>query len=73
MVLPFGFWWQGFADVWPAAKLETEFCDSEALATGGLLFLRQILRSVAIAAGVIAVAAEQSDSTTTAAATDEYA
>jgi hypothetical protein len=71
-VFPFGFWWQGFADVWPAAKFEAEFCGSETLATGGLLFLRQILRPVAKAASVIAVVVEQSNSTATAAAADEY-
>jgi hypothetical protein len=30
-VLPFGFWWQWFADVWPATELEAQFCGGEAL------------------------------------------
>ena len=59
-------------NVWPAAEFEAEFCGGEALATGGLLLLRQILWSVAKAAGVIAVVAVQSDSTASAAPTDEY-
>src|SRR5262245_29718854 len=71
-VFPFGFWWQWFTNVWPAAEFEAEFCGGEALATGGLLLLRQILCSVAKAAGVIAVVAVQSDSTASAAPTDEY-
>ena len=44
----------------------------QGVCAGGLLFLRQILRVVAKAAGVIAVVAVQSDSTASAAPTDEY-
>jgi hypothetical protein len=68
---PFRLGWYWFASVWPAAEFEAEFCGSEALATGGLLFLRQILRSVAKAAGVRAVVAEQPDSPAGAAAADQ--
>ena len=59
-------------NVWPAAELEPKLARCEALATSGLLFLRQILRSMAKAAGIIAVFAKYSNSTATAAATYKY-
>src|SRR5262249_20423136 len=70
-VLPLGSLWQWFVRIWPAAEFEAEFSGTEALATGGLLLLRQILRLVAKAAGVIAVVAVQSDSAVTAGAGDK--
>ena len=69
-VFPFGSLWQWFVRLWPAAEFEAEFSGTEAFATGGFLLLRQILRLVAKAAGIIAVMAVQSDSTVTAAAAD---
>jgi len=57
-VLPFGFRWKWFANIWPAAEFEAEFAGGEAFAGGGILLLRQIVRSVAEAAGVIAVVTE---------------
>src|SRR5262249_58524239 len=57
-VLPLGSLWQWFVRIWPAAEFEAEFSGTEALATGGLLLLRQILRLVAKAAGIVAVMAE---------------
>ena len=56
-VFPLGFWWKWLANVWPATELEAEFCGGEAFAGGGIFLLRQILRLVAKAAGVIAVVA----------------
>jgi hypothetical protein len=70
---PFGFWWQWFANIWPTAELEeTQFRGGETLAADLIVFLRYVERPVAKAAGVIAVVAEQSDSTATAAAADQY-
>jgi len=57
-VLPFGFCWQWFTNVWPAAEFEAEFAGGEAFAGGGILLLRQVPRSVAKAASVIAVVTE---------------
>jgi hypothetical protein len=57
-VLPFGFWWQWFANVWQATEFEAQFAGGEASTSGGVLLLRQILRSVAVATGVITVTTE---------------
>jgi hypothetical protein len=38
------------ANIWPPTKFETQFCGGEAFAGGGVLLLRQVLRSVAMAA-----------------------
>src|SRR5262249_47766017 len=45
-------------DIWPSTEFQAQFCGGEALATGSFLLLGQILRSVAEAAGVIAVVAK---------------
>jgi hypothetical protein len=57
-VLPFGLWRQWFANIWQATNFQAQFCSGETFASGAILLLRQILRLVAKAVGVIAVIAE---------------
>ena len=71
-MLPLGSWWQWLANVWPPTEFEPQFCGGKAFASGGVLLLRQILRPVTEAAGIIAVVAIQSDSTATAVAAHQY-
>jgi len=49
-VLPLGFWWQWFTNVWPAAEFEAKLCAFQARAADLIILLRRIERFVAMAA-----------------------